>query len=78
MKTPTEKESDTEAEEQELELISRTIDRSRKRLLSPGVLRGELAADRLLQQEAGASPLLKKSKLAVILSRKSGKQLETL
>ena len=37
-----------------------SLERSRKRHLSPGLLRGELVADRLLEQEQSASPLLKK------------------
>ena len=64
MKTPRKEEeqgADNECEE-DLEEICRTIDRSRKRLLSPGILRGDQAVDRLREQEAGASPLLKKSR----------------
>lgn len=53
---------DISAEEEELEEICRSIEKSRKRLLSPGVLRGDQAVDRLKEQEAGASPLLKKSR----------------
>ena len=37
-----------------------SIDRSRKRHLSVGLLRGDLVHDRLAQQESSASPLLKK------------------
>ena len=43
--------------------LAKSIDRSRKRLLSPRALRGDQAVDRLHAQEASASPLLKKSKL---------------
>ena len=37
-----------------------SIERSRKRHLSPGVLRGDKVADLLIEQEASASPSLKK------------------
>ena len=47
---------------EESEGISASVRRSRKRFLSPGLLRGELVADRLREQEASASPLLKKNK----------------
>ena len=53
---------DTSKEEKDIELVCKSIERSRKRLLSPGILRGDLAVDRLALQEAGASPLLKKSR----------------
>ena len=43
----------------------RTLDKSRKRHLSVGLLRGDQVHDRLLVQESSASPLLKKSKLKV-------------
>lgn len=43
--------------------LANSIDKSRKRLLSPRTLRGDQAVDRLASQEASASPLLKKSKL---------------
>ena len=41
-----------------------SIERSRKRHLSPGVIRGDRVADCLKVQEASASPFLKKSKQA--------------
>lgn len=44
------------------EAIVQSIERSRKRHLSEGLLRGDLVSDRLLVQEASASPLLKKSR----------------
>lgn len=46
----------------ELNTVLRSIERSRKRHLSEGLLRGDLAADRLTLQELSASPLLKKSR----------------
>ena len=48
--------------DQEFALLSRSIDRSRKRHLSEGLLRGDLVLDRLAVQESSASPLLKKSR----------------
>lgn len=42
--------------------LTKSVGNSRKRFLSPGVLRGELVADRLLEQEASASPFLKRTK----------------
>ena len=50
------------SEEEELAELTRTIDRSRKRHLSIGLLRGDLVQDRLALQESTASPLLKKAK----------------
>ena len=55
-------ELDLAAEEKELEVIAESLERSRKRNLSAGLLRGDQAADRLRLQESGASPLLKKQK----------------
>ena len=46
----------------EEEVLLKSVDRSRKRFLSPGLLRGEQAADRLIQQEEGASPFLKRAR----------------
>ena len=51
--------------EGDIEELCRTLDRSRKRHLSVGLLRGDQVQDRLLEQESSASPLLKKSKLKV-------------
>ena len=53
----------TTEEDKALEEICQSLDKSRKRNLSPGLLRGDLAVDRLAAQESSASPLLKKSKL---------------
>ena len=50
----------TELEAEEKLLLS--VNRSRKRFLSPGILRGEQAVDRLAEQEASASPFLKRSR----------------
>ena len=50
-------------EDKALEEICQSLDKSRKRNLSPGLLRGGQAVDRLTAQEVSASPLLKKSKL---------------
>ena len=50
-------------EDKALEEICQSLDKSRKRNLSPSLLRGDLAVDRLAAQETSASPLLKKSKL---------------
>lgn len=49
-------------EEEEEDEVSLSIRRSRKRHLSPGVLRGDRIADQLILQEATASPLLKKNR----------------
>ena len=49
-------------EEEDLRQLARSIDRSRKRHLSVGLLRGDLVQDRLRQQEETASPLLKKNR----------------
>ena len=49
-----------ESEAEEKLLLS--VNRSRKRFLSPGILRGEQAVDRLAEQEASASPFLKRSR----------------
>ena len=48
------------ASEEEI-LLLRSVSNSRKRFLLPGVLRGDLVADKLEAQEASASPFLKKS-----------------
>ena len=45
-----------------LEELSYSIEKSRKRHLEEGLLRGDQARDRLLAQEASASPLLKKTR----------------
>ena len=45
-----------------LEVLAQSIDRSRKRHLEEGLLRGDQARDRLRVQEASASPLLKKTR----------------
>ena len=52
-----------EAGEANFRELSDSIDRSRKRHLEPGLLRGDQALDRLRTQEASASPVLKKPKL---------------
>ena len=44
------------------EELSGSIDRSRKRHLEEGLLRGDLVKDRLAVQEASASPLLKRTR----------------
>lgn len=49
-------------EQEELEELVSSIDRSRKRNLSHGLLRGDQVADRLLDQESSASPCFKKQK----------------
>lgn len=59
-RTPTEQRS--AATDSAFDTLSASIDRSRKRHLSVGLLRGDLVQDRLLVQESSASPLLKKSK----------------
>ena len=46
----------------EEELLHTSVTNSRKRYLSPGVLRGEQIEDRLHLQEASASPFLKKTR----------------
>ena len=46
----------------ELEELTNSIDRSRKRHLDEGLLRGDQVLDRLRVQEASASPLLKKTR----------------
>ena len=45
-----------------IEALAQSIDRSRKRHLEEGLLRGDQALDRLRVQEASASPLLKKTR----------------
>lgn len=50
--------------DKELEELCSSIDRSRKRHLSVGLLRGEQVHDRLRPQEISASPLLKKIRAA--------------
>ena len=47
----------------EIEELCRTLNKSRKRHLPSGLLRGDRIVDQLAVQEASASPLLKKSKL---------------
>lgn len=46
--------------EQDLEELCKSIDRSRKRHLSVGLLRGDQVQDRLKTQEESASPFLKR------------------
>lgn len=46
--------------DRDFEELTSSIERSRKRHLSEGLVRGDLAADRLTAQELTASPLLKK------------------
>ena len=53
--------SSAEATE-EISFLERSIERSRKRHLSEGLLRGDQALDRLRLQESSASPLLKKTR----------------
>lgn len=65
-KVETQKKLDLSAEEKELEEICKSLERSRKRHLSVGLLRGDQAADRLAEQEGSASPLLKKTKTMAI------------
>ena len=50
----------------EIEDLCRTLDRSRKRHLSVGLLRGDQVQDRLKQQEASASPHLKKTRTTIL------------
>ena len=45
-----------------IEALAQSIDRSRKRHLEEGLLRGDQVLDRLRVQEASASPLLKKTR----------------
>ena len=52
----------TITEEANFKCLEKSIERSRKRNLSEGLLRGDLARDRLKQQEETASPLLKKNR----------------
>lgn len=59
---PGERSASTPSDEEDV--LINSIHRSRKRHLPEGLLRGDLAADRLRQQEATASPLLKKQKPA--------------
>ena len=47
----------------EVEELIGSLDRSRKRHLTPGLLRGDQSVDRLSAQEVSASPILKKSNL---------------
>ena len=49
--------------DKELEDLCNTLDKSRKRHLSVGLLRGDQVHDRLKQQESSASPLLKKARV---------------
>ena len=51
--------------DKDLDDLCNTLERSRKRHLSVGLLRGDQVHDRLRQQEASASPLLKKSKTSL-------------
>lgn len=58
-----------EAFDVELESLVKSIDPSRKRNLSAGLLRRDQAVDRLAIQEASASPVLKKLKPNMALTR---------
>ena len=49
-------------EDSDLTVLALSIEKSRKRHLSEGLLRGDLIHDRLKEQEAAASPLLKKTR----------------
>ena len=49
--------------DKDLEDLCNTLDKSRKRHLSVGLLRGDQVHDRLKQQESSASPLLKKARV---------------
>ena len=51
-----------QSEHKDLAELLSSLDRSRKRNLSEGLLRGDQAQDRLRTQEASASPLLKKQR----------------
>lgn len=53
---------DLSEEEGDIEEVCKSLSKSRKRHLSPSVFRGDQAVDRLLLQEASASPNLKKSR----------------
>ena len=53
------------ADSKDLEELVGSIDRSRKRHLEEGLLRGDLVADRLRTQEASASPVFKKTRPSV-------------
>ena len=55
--------SGVEEEEQEITILTNSIENSRKRHLSEGLLRGDKVADDLAVQEASASPLLKKTRI---------------
>ena len=59
LRTPT----PIQASQSEDDLLQQSLDRARKRHLSPKTFRGDQAVDRLLAQELAASPLLKKSRL---------------
>ena len=48
------------------EALAATIEKSRKRQLSPSTFRGDQAVDRLIAQELSASPLLKRNKSIAI------------
>ena len=50
--------------ESDLEELVSSIDRSRKRHLDEGLLRGDLVLDRLATQEASASPVFKRTRTA--------------
>ena len=49
-------------EDSDLAVLALSIEKSRKRHLSEGLLRGDLIHDKLKEQEAAASPLLKKTR----------------
>ena len=68
-KKPREETSAQERFGEELDKLVSSIDRSRKRNLSEGLLRGDQVADRLAVQEASASPSLKRPKAAMALTR---------
>ena len=72
---PSSSESSPETES-ELEVLA-SIERSRKRHLSPGIIRGDRISDLLVEQEATASPVLKKSTPAESQERSPDSQGES-
>ena len=58
----TARQAEAEKIDEEIEDLCRSLDRSRKRHLSEGLVRGDLVHDRLAVQEASASPLLKRQR----------------
>ena len=55
--------SDRRKQDRDLEILAKNIERSRKRHLAVGLLRGDRVQDQLTEQEASASPVLKKTKI---------------